>query len=379
MMLKTNKINFNVQYVFFLLFGVQTSLINTPLELRGRVSSIYFLVELIFFFFCLIQIKVSLKKLISIIFLMSYGIFTYIYLKETIMFLIIMATIIASFMDWSSLLKYIYIIRLIGLITVISLSLTGLIDKYSIFVSKGTKGKIVHGYGLGYTHPNKLAFAVGTLIFIWVLYKNCEIHKTNLVGMGCLIGLFFEITQSRSLLFIGLFLIGYLYLSITHKKIVVLFNKIGIFIMPLCAIFSLGIPYAFSRASGHLLIILSSLNDLLSGRFTHSANIFSNTPIPLLGGVFNLSDYQSPFLYTTIDNGYQNFLYEFGIVGLIFFLIMYYLSAKKFLKYQTNNCIIIIVCFALWGVSENILRSPIFILTPVLWSILLRSRNAIEE
>ena len=106
------------------------------------------------------------------------------------------------------------------LVIVIMFSVLGLLDTYQRTITKA--GTIVtSGYGLGFTHPNRLAYVFLFLSLIFICYKNRHLKKINILCMICLDLIGYKITKSRTLIIsvLGVSFIICMYQSKHFKQI----------------------------------------------------------------------------------------------------------------------------------------------------------------
>lgn len=118
---------------------------------------------------------------------------------------------------------------------------------------------------------------------------------------------------------------------------------------------------------------------MFGSRFTHSARVFDLYPIPLWGGIVDFRLLQSNFGYAIVDNGYLCLLYDFGIVGFSLFIILYFLSMRILADKKEYVFLIAIIAVALWGITENILRSFAINFTVVFWAECIKKGDGINS
>ena len=87
------------------------------------------------------------------------------------------------------------------LIFIIGLSLFGVLNIYQTLVNKQNLYSVT-GYGLGFTHPNRLAYTVLYILSIFIAMKNKKLTASNSVFLLVLSILTYFITQSRTIIFI---------------------------------------------------------------------------------------------------------------------------------------------------------------------------------
>lgn len=145
--------------------------------------------------------------------------------------------------------------------------------------------------------------------------------------------------------------------------------------MPACAVIALGVPCLMTTATGKFQVYLWAINGDLGSRFTHASRVFENYDISLFGSMVDFEKLQILYNYSIVDDGYVQLLYNFGIFGSALFIILYILTIKRLIKKQEYVYIIAIMCIAMWGISENVLRSLATNFTVLFWSELMKNRQ----
>lgn len=326
-------------YLFLLLISAVYSFTNTSLEIKGILSTSIIIIESLFFLLFLYFVgRYNIKKLLKIAFLLSIGGIHYLMARETVFLIMLMVAVIFTELEYRKAFKLLFFERLFFLILIVFFSLTGILSVQKTEVFKGGLGINTFGYGLGFNHPNQLAYNVGLLLLFYICYKRETLRQRHIIGMA--------------------------------------FSP---WIMPICALAALGLPILMSTATGRFKEILYALNGLIGSRFTHSARVFDSYPVPLWGGIVDFRLLQSNFGYAIVDNGYLCLLYDFGIVGFSLFIILYFLSMRKLANKKEYVFLIAIIAVALWGITENILRSFAINFTVVFWAECIKKGDRINS
>lgn len=370
----TIKANEIIVYLFLIIVSIQYSLVNTQIEISGIESQIFLLIEcalfVLYFFMRKFKLKIALVML-GLIFIAG---LTYYSTGASAFMIMIMIAILLETVEYSNVFLVIFITRLTMLVIVIMFSVLGLLDTYQRTITKA--GTIVtSGYGLGFTHPNRLAYVFLFLSLIFICYKNRHLKKINILCMICLDLIGYKITKSRTLIIsvLGVSFIICMYQSKHFKQITKKILKImAIIIMPLCAAVSIIIPRLMLTATGKVQTILYAINGLFSSRFTHIYRAFLNYPITLFGGVNDFSKLETLYNYSTVDNGYIRLLYGFGIIGFVLFILFSTICIKSIIDYEEYIYLIAYIAIAVWGINENILESFAFNFSIIFWREILK-------
>lgn len=374
-------------YLFLLLISAVYSFTNTSLEIKGILSTSIIIIESLFFLLFLYFVgRYNIKKLLKIAFLLSIGGIHYLMARETVFLIMLMVAVIFTELEYRKAFKLLFFERLFFLILIVFFSLTGILSVQKTEVFKGGLGINTFGYGLGFNHPNQLAYNVGLLLLFYICYKRETLRQRHIIGMALAAFGCYAITKTRTILVITIVLILMLEIYCVKAHRQTLFTKrfssilaFSPWIMPICALAALGLPILMSTATGRFKEILYALNGLIGSRFTHSARVFDSYPVPLWGGIVDFRLLQSNFGYVIVDNGYLCLLYDFGIVGFSLFIILYFLSMRKLANKKEYVFLIAIIAVALWGITENILRSFAINFTVVFWAECIKKGDRINS
>ena len=264
-----------------------------------------------------------------------------------------MMSVITARVGYRNTFKLFFEFRTIMLFLIVGLSLMGVIDTFQMTVAKSDT--FVTAYGLGFTHPNRLACTVTYIIFCYICYKKDRLRKNDLVVICVATILAYLITKSRTLLYCtGLFIVLYwLFIGKHRGKIMKLMNAAAFLVMPICVLMSISIPILLLRSTGIIQEIIYAINLAFSRRFTHIEHAFLAYPVSLFGGIFDFESMTDTFGYAVVDNGYIRFMYNYGIIGLIFFSFISMYCIYKLIKKKEYVYVIVCIIAAIQGLLEN--------------------------
>lgn len=367
-----------IAYLYLILVSISYGFINTDLEIRGFFSTLLIGAEILLFIAWISFQRFNLKSLIGIAVLSLISISTYITTGETIFLIMIITAIIFSRLDYTSGLRIVFITRLSILIFIFLCVGVGVLGINSVSVMKGQLGKAstnVVAYGLGYHHPNQLASTIIFLILLYLCIKCGHLRALTVVTIFLIVAVTFIVTKNRTIVVISfcevllLLLLDSKNLKDKCQQVIKIICK---WVMPICAFLSIVPALMMSTVTGKARVILYAINGLMGSRYTHSARVFENYPVPFFGGIFDFEKLDSLYNYSTVDNGYVRLLYDFGLAGFITFLILYWLSISIMSRKKEYIYITFVFAISVWAFSESILRSFAFNFTIVFWSELLR-------
>lgn len=366
-----------IAIVLFMLIIFETAFGNTPLQNYNLiVNRIIFFIEVILFAAFLSTEKYSKRilfflRVVTVLFFCSYFI-----LNTSLLFRMFMMAMVVAKIGTTESFKIMFKFKTCIILLIIGLSLVGIIPNEYIVVEKGIG--TTYGYGLGYTHPNRLASAICCAILCYIGWKKENCKNIDVVIICIVTGLSFYITKSRTLLYcISIYIICYILFKIRFTKKIIKKSVflVGLISVPLCISSSIIIPRLLLSSSGIVQKIVYAINLVFSRRFTHIEHMFLAYSIPLIGGVFDTQLMNEMFAYSVVDNGYIRFLYEYGIIGLAFFGITSILSFIKLKKKKQYIWATIFIIVAIEGLLENIYVDIGLNLLVIFWGELIENKR----
>lgn len=359
---------------------METAFENTPLRnydlTYGRVA---FLIEAILFIGVLVSENYTKKRLymifgVSLLFLSSYMI-----LNSTLLCQMFMIAVSISVIGMNKSFEIIFKFKIIIICFVVALSLIGAIPVYYTKIEKGVGTS--YGYGLGFTHPNRLASAICYAILCYVCWKHEKLKIKNITMICFVTTIIYFITKSRTTLYcILIFVILYFLnrVKLTKHITEAVVRVFGIIIVPFNIMISMVLPYFLLESIGFVQKMVYSINQLFSRRFTHIEHMFLTYPISWTGGQFDTKEMEKLFGYTVIDNGYITFLYQYGIIGLAIFCIFSVMCVVRLIKNKKYIWVVAFIVMASEGLLENVYTSIGLNLLVVFWAYNFSDMNSIR-
>ncbi|ALJ23174.1 hypothetical protein AO203_04250 [Lactobacillus gallinarum] len=371
------KIDSRIFAIFFFIlietmYGFELTFIRIPNDIYTVL-----LYTSVFCFLCAISMtKWTVSEATRAICMLVIALAVYISSKESLYFLLMFAGIIMHCINYKDALITIFITRLFILFWIILLSLFNVIPINEMSVSKGVSGSAV-GYGLGFIHPNDLAQAIFILCIIYLCIRRNKIDIKDKILFFLVTVINYSITKSRTIFIISIFILFMLIINnfnLGNKMLI--YSAIPIYIV--AVLISLVIPYLYNESTGILRNIAFIANGILSGRFSNASMLFQNFPVTLFGKIVNTDILQSIYGYDVIDNGYVFLLFNYGIIGSLTILILYFYVIKKLIKRKEIVYLIMVLAFLLLGTMENVIRSVAVNFTMIFWYEFIRdSKNNI--
>lgn len=366
-----------LSYLILISISILGGLENTDFELAHNHILVFAGVELVLFSILITMRRYKKKKLLSIVTIVLLSLL--IYFKSTMpnFFFLMILAIVFSTIDYRKGIKTILICRTVMLVAINCLSIIGVLDLYEKTLYKITKTVI--GYGLGYTHPNRLSFVILYLTLLFFCVKNNKIKRKDYIFMICFTIISFLVTGSRTALYCMILLFALLIIvrsKVASKTILFLFKAISLSVIPVCSFISIIIPMMFRQLGGSVGTFITELDYLMNHRIALASNAFQTFNVTLFGGnIYNEMELRELYGYATVDNGYVRFLFRFGYFGFSILILFGVITIYYLLEKKEYNYVIACIIVAVWGVSENILISYSFNMIAIFWSEIIRERQ----
>lgn len=283
--------------------------------------------------------KFSKKELLylGIIILIGFG--SFIIGGKTTLFLTCLCIAGMKSIDVDKTFKGMFIIRLFTFITIVTLSLLGILQNTEIYMWRD--GGFDVRYALGFDHPNTLHLSLFILIS---LYIYCRYNKLNIIDYAILIGFnffIFSFSNSRTGFIVTLLLIFITMLS-RNKHIKNQILKIPIYIYISLIIITFLTAYLYGKIP-----IMYNLDELFNGRIAYSHYYLDTYGLTLLGSNISV-DTNALF-----DNGYLYMYTQFGIVGFLLISSWIFKICKSVKKTQNVKRAILIMCYLIYIFTES--------------------------
>lgn len=362
-----------IVFCFLSVISVQYGLQCTDYEITGGKAFLFLFFYIFALLFFLVLCDYSYKDLFFIFLFLSLCLVVTRKSGFPGFAVMLIASIMLSRWEWDRIFKVILFLRGIIFVTIIGLSLCGVLDLYKTLVVKGGYSAI--GYGLGFTHPNRMAYGFTYLIILYVclLGKRIAVKDYLIIILSSVIC--YCIAKSRTqvictcgILFFSLFVNSKYFKSFFESLVYI----IGLLIVPFCFFFSIAVPYIMISGNAVLRNYAFMLDHMFSGRFLLTSRAFKYYKLPLFGGINNFDILDSVHHFSTVDNGYIRFIYSYGLIGMIIYVLLtvltvYFLKKRKEMLYVS---MIIVVSF--WAISENILITVGFNVIVIFWSVIMK-------
>lgn len=346
-------------------FGFYNTYIVVPNSIGTISTLIMFLIYVMFFVFGIFKIK----DLLMNIFLLLIGVLSYLYTGASAFTLVLLSINVLRELEPRTILRYFITIRGVIIFIVIASALIGLIPNHNMVVVKSGIN-YVSNYALGFTHPNQLAQALGS--FLLSLFVLLFPQRVPIWGGGIFLLLsvaIYLLTSSR-IFFLCAIIFSLSILLMQFKqgdKILDFLLKYAPVWIILSITISLGFSFEMTRVSGETQRILYWINGFFSSRFSFGSAVMNNYPVTLFGTTFDFSVLESLFGKYTVDIGYVNLLYGFGLIPFIIYVLLNINFSRKIYSKKYRVLLLNIILFAIWAIFENLITNPAINFPILLW------------
>ena len=313
-----------------------------------------------FFLVNIIQINgIKNKQLIYCFLTFLGGVVISLFTHDIYWAIIVLLILAARNADPRHIVQISYNILLIATIITFSMTMFGLIP----MEVNSRSGESVIRYGMGFYHSNVLPLIVFYLMIYRLLIYGVQIKKIEILFWIIVSIIVYNVCKSRNGLYAS-FLCGVLYILyviLNRYKIAVLYNRfirvVSRCFLYLCIIFSL----LMTAMQGMGLTSIWVINNLFTGRFAIAYHQIKESGIFLISTVPK-EDYD--LIARALDNGYLFTAIRYGILFLVFYMIIHSNILKKY-SFDTIMHIIMI-CIVATNMVDNDLYSygflPIIVL-----------------
>lgn len=243
------------------------------------------------------------------------------------------------------------------MITVITSSLLELLDKTNYTFRNG---EIRNAFG--FTHPNVLGCVLFFLIMSsWAYVKDSFTNNIKIIILLLLTSFFIKYAiDSRTSQYMCLFASFLILISILVSKKNFFSSNIvnSLYKIAFILVFLLNflLAYFYNSESS----FFEYLNNSLSNRLYLYNNAINNLSFTWFGQKLVLYDLDpfsltsaSSAKYQVIDSFYLAFLYNKGLFSIVVYGICYYLLIKKSIEIQNPKIVVVMFCFAIYGITEQ--------------------------
>lgn len=254
--------------------------------------------------------------------------------KTIIQYLII---VLGSYnIEFSKIIKYILIVEIVTISTIIILSLIGVIPNYE-YIRKSTE---VSRYSLGFAFPSFSAIFIYCITCIYLFYKDKNTKLIDYIILAAVNIAIFAITNTKFELACSLIIIAFsiIYKYCSNKMFDKVMVHIAKYLMIFLAIISIVISYTYSKNNSNYVYI----NKLLSNRLYLMNQGVKEYGIPAFGKDIDWIDQneikngdKKGEKENVVDNGYINIILNYGWIFLLILGVGFYKLVE--LEEDKNN------------------------------------------
>lgn len=358
----------NNSNIFFLLWTVYTvsyCLFNA--------SELVYKYSILRRFFIFEQYGISLMLMFSIIFLNRYNIKSMVkYLTfgvlvflmqlnstDMSMLLLTLFVISAKGIDFKKIIKFDMKLKLLMVVIVVGLCLSGFIDNYSAEINGNFK------QALGFSHPNTFGALCYTILAEYTITKLNDMKFIHIAGVGALWYFTLTISGSRTMGYtfalIYILLILYKYFPEPFYNLPI---KIGfIIVAPLMMIAS----FLAVKMYDNGVFWAIQLDNILTTRLSSASMFLKLYDIKLFGQEVKTVSTRAANMHHTrsmiLDNAYIRGMLMYGLVFMVFLCIAYMMLIGYLLKNKKVDYVLFCFYFICVGIGESYMINIVFNIT----------------
>ena len=342
---------FAYKCILFLLI-IDAAIYNTTVNevFKDSLHSCCLVVTIAFSILCILVRRYSIKELLAHVSILLLAVMSYIISGNTDMFASILLVVLAWKLNIDDILKMIFSIRFVVFISVVLLSLVGVLKKGSIALTSADKG-VLFGYG----HANTFAGSAGILIFLMFAICRNNLKKIHFVIAVIADLLIFYFSRARTSLLLMTALVFILLMCKYVKNMDKVILKVAKYFQSILLIIIFGL--IFLRAKEMMPRFVDMVDKLMNGRILLSAMNLAYYPVTLIGQKVDLSLIALDNQYYALDNGFVYILIHYGILGS---LIIAGFQQKAIMKcIEKKDVVLTTICILIlfWMVYEGMMVS----------------------
>lgn len=342
---------FAYKCILFLLI-LDAALYNTTVNdgFKELLHSICLVGAIVFSILCILVRRYSIKELLFHVVILLFAVMSYVISGNTDMFASILLVVLAWKLDIDDILKMIFSIRLVVFVSIVLLSLVGVLERGSIALTSADKS-VLFGYG----HANTFAGSAGILIFLMFAICRDNLKKKHFVVAILADFLIFYFSRARTSLLLMTTLVFILLIYKYVKNMDKIILKIAKYFQGILLIIIFGL--VFLRAKEMMPRFVDLVDRLMNGRILLSAMNLAYYPVTLIGQKVDLSLIALDNQYYALDNGFVYILIHYGILGS---LIIAGFQQKAIMKcIEKKDVVLVTICILIlfWMVYEGMMVS----------------------
>lgn len=366
-MIKENNIKINelLGYVFIVSSQILFDFEITTISLSATFYNIFLFIALGSLAISIFFSSWTYRELYRAIFIIALSFCVYYSSKESLILFLVGTCLIVKVLGYTNVLKTLFITRLAILLLVLNLAFLHVVPNELVPISKGSNGW-VSGRQLGFMHPNGAAVSIFILILIFICIKKIKTNYFDILVVFLIELITTYLTKNRTTFILSLFLIVGLIL-LKNDLLNTILRKASIIYVILITGISIIFPMIYSWNLGPAQSFIFKLNGSLNGRLYNASLLFNSFKVTYFGQMINLDYLQQRFGYNVVDNGYTFMLFDYGIVGFILIMFLYFYAINSLLKKKQYVYVWVLILFLSLGVMENTIRTLAMNFTTIFW------------
>ena len=292
--------------------------------------------------------KYSLKKLLCYCIILAFLFMNAMKTDNNTLFFSVLVALSADNIDFEKFIKIDIKIRILLVVTIVSLSLMGILPNFTRLIN----GSLKHGFG--FLHPNILCFFVITIL-LELLYITKKITFKYIVFNVFIIYLLTMFCFSRTSVysFIFIFIVNIILKNkekILERKFI---KKIVCLLPLLLTILSLVLIIGYGKGN----TISRKMDIIFTERIKAGYTFYKDYGIKILGNKIETIGTRAALFVghktNIFDMGYLRLLVGYGLIIAAIMIILLCLLQKSILKKKDYKLLLISTFFILTGFAEN--------------------------
>ena len=331
--------NDNLFFIGFLLLQISSTFLTV--DTVSEYTKYIKLFSIIIFIFCsiekIINTRIKSKYLFIYIFMILLGIVSCIITNDYFLLSLVLALVCSINIEFSKIIKYDFIIKIIIFLSLVILSYVGLTNERVFYRDMTIR------YTFGFVHPNTFALYVMVIYFEY-FYLYLEKNNKNPVIKRLIIGLILilfidRFVDSRSAeICIIIFNVTLLFTKYFYRIFDSLFIKNMYYVLLIISLLS---TFLFINNNE----FVNNLNSVLSNRILFQSIYYKEYGLTLFGTITQLS--------YALDNVYMKLIIKYGIICSFVIGYIYNINIRSAFLKKDALILAIFISMLFYGLMEN--------------------------
>lgn len=340
----------NLVYVGLVLIVFKYTMASSAFQLPGIINTILMILGIICLLPNIVHNKYSIKMICIVCCLLGFSLLIVKQNSDDLILLITLFSISLINVEYEKIIKYYLVVMIVCFIFIVTLSLvTG--ENMTLTAAYREENVYLTRYTLGFSHPNALHGIYLRIISALVLSKYLATNrKRKYLTLEIVNFILYLFSNSRAGFVVVTVILAMSFwgdlLSKIYKK------RIYYILIQILTIGSIGFTI-FSTYSYQKYPLLSAVDAIITGRFSHAYRFIVKYPVKLFGT--DISEMANIF---TLDSGIISTLLSYGIVGITIGSLIYFCGIKRLWEKEKYIEMIVVFGMVLYSMIESLFVNP---------------------